>query len=404
MPKNPDVLISGGSVAGLALAYWLRHHGFNPTVVERAPAPRPGGYKIDIRGAALGVVERMGILDEIRRASTDMLGSSLVDGEGKRLATMDADLFGGREGDDVEIMRGDLARILHGRIAEGVEYIFDDSVTAVTEHEDGVDVTFERSAPRTFDLVVGADGLHSNVRSLVFGDESRFIRDLGYHISIFTTPNHLGLDRWELMHPAPGKSAGMYSTRQDAQAKAMFIFASGALDHDHRDVARQKKILAETFAGGAWEVSRLLDSMWDAPDFYFDSISQIHMDRWSSGRTVLVGDAGYGPSPASGQGTSLALVGAYVLAGELAAAAGDHRTAFARYEEEMRDFVTQNQKLAQTNIKGMVVTSKAQIWIQTRMLRLLPHLPTSWSDRVIGRITETIRKAATAITLKDYRP
>jgi 2-polyprenyl-6-methoxyphenol hydroxylase-like FAD-dependent oxidoreductase len=143
--------------------------------------------------------------------------------------------------------------------------------------------------------------------------------------------------------------------------------------------------------------------MWDAPDFYFDSISQIHMDRWSSGRTALVGDAGYGPSPASGQGTSLALVGAYVLAGELAAAAGDHRTAFARYEEEMRDFVTQNQKLAQTNIKGMVVTSKAQIWVQTRMLRLLPHLPTSWSDRVIGRITETIRKAATAITLKDYR-
>jgi 2-polyprenyl-6-methoxyphenol hydroxylase-like FAD-dependent oxidoreductase len=402
MPKNPDVLISGGSVAGPALAYWLRRYGFNPTVVERAPAPRAGGYKIDIRGAALGVVERMGILDEIRRESTDMLGSSLVDGKGKRLATMDADLFGGREGDDVEIMRGDLARILHEQIEEGVEYIFDDSITAITEHENGVDVTFERSAPRTFDLVVGADGLHSNVRSLVFGDESQFIRDLGYHISIFTTPNHLGLDRWELMHPAPGKSAGMYSTRQDAQAKAMFIFASEALDYDHRDIARQKKILAETFAGGAWEVSRLLDSMWDAPDFYFDSISQIHLDRWSSGRTVLVGDAGYGPSPASGQGTSLALVGAYVLAGELAAA-GDHRTAFARYEEEMRDFVTQNQKLAQTNIKGMVVNSRSQIWIQTRMLRLLPHLPTSWSDRVIGRITDTIRQAATAITLKTYR-
>jgi 2-polyprenyl-6-methoxyphenol hydroxylase-like FAD-dependent oxidoreductase len=395
-----NVLISGASVAGPALAFWLREHGFRPTVVERAPSLREGGYKIDIRGAALDVIDRMGLLEDVRRHSTDMRVARFIDVNGKQMATMSAQLFGGREGDDVEIMRGDLAEILHNATKDDVEYIFGDSINGLEERPDGVHVTFENGPARTFDLVVGADGLHSNVRALTFGEESRFIHDLGHHISIFTVPNHLGLDRTEMMHPAPGRSVGMYSTRQSTDAKAMFLFTSPADPYDRKDVIQQKKLLASTFADQGWDVPRLLDSMWDAPDFYFDSMSQVRMDRWSSGRVVLVGDAAYGPSPASGQGTSLSLVGAYVLAGSLAAAAGDHAAAFAAYENDMRHFVEENQKLAASNLKGMVLKSAGQIRFQMRMLRLMPYLP--GKNRMIKRVTEPIRKAATAITIRDY--
>src|SRR3954454_12917704 len=168
--QNRNILISGASIAGPALAYWLRRHGLNPTVVERAPALREGGYKVDIRGTAVDVVGRMGLLADIRRASTAMQGATFVNSAGKRLATMDADLFGGRTGDDVEVMRGDLSRLLYEATRADVEYIFGDSITALTETATGVEVVFERAAPRTFDLVVGADGLHSNVRALTFGD------------------------------------------------------------------------------------------------------------------------------------------------------------------------------------------------------------------------------------------
>ncbi|MFF4128604.1 FAD-dependent monooxygenase [Microbispora rosea] len=396
-----NILISGGSVAGLTLAYWLRERGFAVTVVERAPSLRDGGYKIDVRGAALDVVARMGLLDEVRRHSTDMRIARFVDARGRQIGTMSAELFGGREGEDVEIMRGDLTRLLHAATDDGVEYVFDDSVTALRETPEGVHVTFANSAPRTFDLVVGADGLHSTVRALTFGEESQFVHDLGHHISIFTVPNHLHLDRTEMMYPAPGTSTGMYSTGRADDAKAMFLFSSPPLEYDRRDPAQQKKLLADLFAGQGWEVPRLLDAMRDAPDFYLDSISQVRMDRWSSGRVALVGDAAYAASPASGQGTSLALVGAYVLAGCLAEAAGDHAAGFAAYERELRHFVEENQKLAASNLKGMVLKSAAQIRFQMLMLRLMPHLP--GKNRMIERVTEPIRKAATAITIRDYR-
>ncbi|KAB8190698.1 FAD-dependent oxidoreductase [Nonomuraea phyllanthi] len=387
-----NILISGASIAGTATAYWLRRHGFDVTVVERAPAIREGGYKVDIRGAALRVVERMGLMDAIRAASTDMRVATHYDARGRKVATMDADLFGGRTGDDVEIMRGDLNELLYDLTRHDVEYVFGDSITDIAD--DGT-VTFERSAPRRFDLVVGADGAHSVTRRIAFGEESRYARDLGYYISICTVPNTLGLDREEAVHAAPGRTANVYSTRQDTRAKACFMWSSEPLAYDHRDTEAQKDLLIKAMEGTGWEVPALLASVRDAEDFYFDSVTQIHMDRWSKGRVVLVGDAGYCASPASGQGTSLALVGAYVLAGELATGGGTEG-----YERELRAFVEANQALGPANVKGMVIASRAALWFQLRMIKLLPHLP--GRDRMIDKVAGPIHRAANAIVLKDY--
>jgi 2-polyprenyl-6-methoxyphenol hydroxylase-like FAD-dependent oxidoreductase len=397
--QNRDILISGASIAGPTLAYWLRRAGFHPTVVERAPAPRPGGQAVDLRGAARGVADRMGILDQVRQAHVGTRGMAYVDAANKRLASLPADLLGDSGGAiaELEILRGDLVDILYAATREDVEYLFDDAITELAQGDDGVKVSFQRGQPRRFDLVVGADGLHSGVRALAFGPESACIRHLGAYVASFTTPNHPDLDGWELLYSVPGKTAGIYPVRQGTRATALFFFASSPLVYDRHDPGQQKQLLAEAFAGQGWEVPRLLAAMRQAPDFYFDSVSQVRLDRWSAGRVGLVGDAAYGPSPMAGVGTSLALVGAYVLAGELAAAAGDHRAAFASYERELREYVRKGQKLAKGNAIGLIPRSPNQIRMRNLFIRLLPYLP--WRGLVAGGV----QKAANAITLKDYQ-
>ncbi|MFF5171790.1 FAD-dependent monooxygenase [Micromonospora sp. NPDC000089] len=393
-----DVLISGAGIAGPTLAWWLRRYGFRPTVVERAPARRTGGYKVDVRGAALTVLHRMGLAEQARRHDTDMRLARFVDSRGRQRATMDAQLFGGREGDDLEIMRGDLMRVLADATGD-VEHLFDDSVTALTPVGDRVEVSFERSPRRVFDLVIGADGLHSTVRRLAFTGQPSPLRHLGHHIAIATVPAEFGVDRTELMHVAPGRSVGVYRTAGAPDARAMFLFRSPAESPEQRDAAGRRAVLAAAFGDLGWQVPRLLAALADGPDLYLDPISQVRMDRWHTGRVALVGDAGYGPSPASGQGTSLSLVGAYVLATALARAGGDPVGAFEEYERRMRPFVAANQALAARNLKGMVLGSAAQIRFQLLMLRLMPHLP--GREAMIRRVTEPMRRAATAITLPD---
>ena len=398
--KNRNILISGAGLAGLALAYWLHRHHFHPVVVENAPALRDAGYKVDIRGAAVQVIERMGLLLDVSKSNVNMREAFFVNRSGRRLATMDADLFGGRARGDIEILRGNLVRILYQAIRQDVEVRFDDSITSISQNEEDVDVEFRHGPKRSFDLVVGADGLHSNVRALTFGDESRFIRKLDHYIAIFSAPNHLGLDRREILYATPGKTVNVYGMGKDSDAQVYLMFAAKSLEYDHRDVDQQKNIVTEAFKDAGWDVPLFMEHLTQARDFYFDAFSQVDMDCWSNKRVALLGDAGYCASPASGQGTSLALVGAHILAGELLAAAGDHETAFFNYERAMRDFTVQNQGLAESNLQGMVLKSSAQIWFQMQMIRLLPYLP--GKDRIIGRVADAIHRAATAIQIRDY--
>ncbi|MFF0437348.1 FAD-dependent monooxygenase [Streptomyces sp. NPDC004327] len=397
------VLISGASIAGPALALWLHRYGFVPTVVEKAPALRTGGYKVDLRGDAIGICARMGILDEVRAHSTGMDGGSYVDSRGRTVGELPSEIFGGRTGQDDEIMRGDLAGILYERTRDDVEYLFGDSLASLAEDADGVEVTFESGTVRRFDLVVGADGLHSHTRRLVFGDERQFKRHLGAYISIFSAPNRLGLTRWETYHARPDKLISVYATagEHSGTAKNCFVFSSPAeLAYDHRDTAAQKRLLADAFAGDDWEIPRLIADAAGAGDFYFDSIATIRMDRWSRGRVVLLGDAAHCTSPASGQGTGLALTGAYVLAGELAAAGGDHEAAFAAYEELMRPGVELNRRFAEKFAKEMTLSSRRKIALRMFMVRVLPRTP--FKNLIAKKIRDEIQRASTAVPVKEY--
>ena len=403
---NRNILISGASVAGPAVAYWLRRYGFNPTIVERAPAPRSGGQAIDLRGTARQVVERMGLMNDIRQAHTGTHGMHVVNNAGKRLVSMGADAMNGSGGliAEIEILRGDLVRILYEATRNDVEYIFDDSITSLTEDDQGVQVTFERSAPRVFDLVVGADGLHSNARRLAFGDEAAFTRDLGCYVAIFSAANEYRLTGWELWYTIPGnhrmsgKSALLYPVRHNMEVRAMFYFTAPNVRFDRHDISQQKQLVAQAFANEGWEVPRLLNAMRTSPEFYSDQVALVQMDRWSRGRVVLLGDAAYCPSPMSGMGTSLALVGAYVLAGELAATAGDGYTAaFASYQQEMLEAVKRAQKFAKDAHMSLLPKSRFQMRMVHLVMRLMSHWPFK------GLATSGVEKAANAVTLKEYR-
>ncbi|MFB4313554.1 FAD-dependent monooxygenase [Actinomadura sp. 21ATH] len=353
---NTSILISGAGIGGPALAYWLDRYGFDVTVVERWNGIRPGGQAVDVRGPALDVAERMGVLDELRARTTGMRGMSVVDAAGEELYRSEERTVSGGDlaSPDVEILRDDLARIITAAGGDRIEYLFDDSIAALEEGADGVRVTFDSGLERSFGLVVGADGLHSNTRRLAFGPVAP--QELGTCMAVFSVPNFLGLDGWQIMHQMPGgglRGGMVMSVRNGTEARAYLMFdPAGPLEFDHRDIEAQKKLVARELEGDSWVMPKLLEHMWTAPDFHFDSAAQIRLDAWSRGRVVLLGDAGYCGSPLSGQGTSMAMVGGYVLAGELKEAGGDHVRAFAAYEEELRGYADANQRIAVANMKA----------------------------------------------------
>lgn len=348
------VLVSGASVAGTAVAYWLGQQGYSVTVVERHAGLRPGGQAIDVRGPALTVLDRMGLLAAAQACKTGIRGASVVDRDGNELSrdTESTPTGGPIDNPNIELLRDDLIELLYGATQPGTEYLFGDSITALDDDGASVAVAFERADARSFDFVIGADGLHSNVRRLVFGPEEQFIKRLGTFAAIFTVPNFLELDYWQKWHYGDATMAGVYSARGNTEARAALGFMDPDLRIDYRDKEAQFAELERRMATDGWVRAQLLHYMKSAPDFYFDEMSQIVMDRWSKGRVALVGDAAYCCSPLSGQGTSVALLGAYILAGELAAAGTDYQRGFANYYAEFSGYVERNQWLVSDNIPG----------------------------------------------------
>jgi 2-polyprenyl-6-methoxyphenol hydroxylase-like FAD-dependent oxidoreductase len=346
--SDTRVLVAGASIAGPALAHWLRRRGAEVTVVERAPELRPGGQAVDARGVAKEVIQRMGLDAAVRAARTETAGAYTVDVDGNVLETFRADDDGG-DGfiAEIEILRGDLSQVLYDDTRDGVEYVFGDRIAELTQDADGVDVAFAGGDRRRFDLVVGADGLHSALRAMVFGPHERFIRHLGHVLAFYTVPNEYELDRWliDYQDQESGRSAGLRPIHDATRAMAMFSYPSADFDVDYRDIAAQKRLLRERMDGLGWLTPRILAHLDDTPDFYLDQIAQVVMEKWSSGRVGLLGDAAFSSSPMSGQGTGLALVGAYLLAGDLAAAGWDPEAGFAAYEGRMRSFVEANQEI-----------------------------------------------------------
>jgi len=391
------VLVCGASVAGPALAYWLHRRGCAVTVVEKAGAVRGGGYPIDVRGTALDVVERMGLLPRLRDADIDTRLLTFLDADGAEVAAVrPEELTGGVRGHDVELPRGDLTALLYGAVRDDVEFRFGDHATALREHGAGVDVTFASGAEGTFDVVVGADGLHSGTRELAFGPEERFHHYLGHCFAGFTLPDDLGLDREGVAWTVPGRGAALYAVAGSERLHGFLVFRrSDPPLAAFRDPAAQRDLVAAAFAGDGWEVPRLVAAMRAADDLYFDVVSQIRMPRWSSGRVGLVGDAAYAPSFLSGQGTSAALVGAYVLAGELAAGR-DHTATFAAYENALRGFVAANQALADRGRSGLAPETAEQLAARNEALRALA---TGGPSALAGGPTA---RAATAISLPDH--
>lgn len=380
--EDTDILISGAGVAGPALAYWLNHYGFNVTVVEKAPALRLGGQAVDFKGGThLTVLERMGILEDVRRLQTGGADQEIVDANGRRLVMMPGEFTGG----DLEIQRGDLSRLLYERtVAAGCEYVFGDSITSLTETAGGVHVTFEHGAPRVFGLVVGADGIHSNVRRLAFGPESDYVRFLDYYYALVDIRGNFGATA--KMYNEPGR---LVSTGGPKSA-ALFIFASQRLDYDRYDVEQMKRILLDAYAGMGWRTPEILGAVRQADDVYVDSISQVRIDHYSKGRVVLLGDAAYG-NTLGGFGTGLAMVGAYVLAGELAEAGGNHRVAFRRYEEGFREYA----KIAKSGNAGPFLAPRT--WRGIRMRNWIFRAGLLF--KIMMRMAD---RFATGIRLKDY--
>jgi len=385
------ILISGASISGPVLAYWLTRYGFDVTIVERAPALRKtGGHAVDLFRPAMEISEKMGVLPTIEALATGTDALTMYREGARRPARVDlTKVVGGISDRHVEIMRDDLSEAYYDAGRDDVEYIFGDSITSISL--DG-EVTFEHAAPRNYDVVVGADGLHSNVRRLVFGEDAGRAQFLGGYLAVQSVPKTLARSGEMVVHVGAGRLAGIYTAQPLDDARVLFMFKSkDELQYHYRDVVRQKELLREAFAGMQATVDGWLDELDRSPTFYFDSITQLQLGSWSRGRVTLVGDAGYCPGPAVGGSTSIAVLGAYVLAGELAEANGDYARAFAAYEREMGEPVRRSRAMARGIAKSIVPSSRAGVWALTRAAQLISMLPAGLTKAVARLNTKGVR-------------
>jgi len=353
---KPHVLISGAGVAGLATAYWLSRFGFRSTVVEHAASLRNGGQAVDVRGAAVEVLRAMRLEALVRARRTRQRGSSLLDRDGRELHRDETRTFsGGRlDSGDIEIFRDDLCTLLGHALAARAELRLGESITALVDDGQGITARFSNGTHGRFDLVIGADGVYSNVRRLVIDPCDACLQPLGVAMALFTAPNLPRLDHWEWMYRDATLGWVAYPTTDNAELRVGVGFASDPAAAPRGDVAAQQAYTLAQCAHLGGDMARLMATLPQTPRFHYDELAQVHLPRWSSGRVVLVGDAACCASPFSGQGTSLALVGAFVLARELARSVQQPAEAFARYEARMRPFVLLNQALVDVSRQGPV--------------------------------------------------
>jgi len=392
------VLISGAGIAGPTLAYWLAHYGLEATVVEKAPELRTGGYIIDFWGAGLEIADRMGLLPEIRNKGYVVREVRVVDQNGRNVAGFRADsLEQVTKGRYVSLPRGDLAASIFGKIEGRVKAIFGDSVNRIEQREKAVHVTFERGTARDFDLVVGADGLHSQIRELVFGAEGRFEKYLGYKVAAFETEGYRPREELAyVMYTEVGQQVARFAMRGN---RTMFLFTFADEDiASPGDVEAQKSLLRKRFENSGWECPQILDALDASADLYFDRVSQIQIGdqrtSWARDRVALVGDAASCVSLLAGQGSALAMIAAYILAGEIYRANGDYAEAFARYQSLFGSFVLSKQKAALRLASTFAPRSKFALFLRNQIFNLLAI---RWiTDLVIGR------DLADSITLPEY--
>ncbi|WP_216917874.1 FAD-dependent monooxygenase [Nocardia noduli] len=396
----PRVLVCGGGIGGNAVALQLVRAGIRPTVVERAAAPRPGGQAVDLRGPSRDVADRMGLTPGIDAKRLDERGMLYVDAAGEESLRMPADMFDGKGGvAEIEITRGDLNQVLLDALTEagGADYRYGDRVTEIHQDANGVDVTFASGNAERYDIVIGADGLHSATRELVFGPERDYSTYLGGYMSFFTMPTPAGVEpHWFSMHSLVGATGiGIRPDADPATCKALVVVRGPADPALRRDVTAQQRLIRERLAGGGWHAEAMLAAMDDAPDFYFDELARIELPTWSHGRVVLLGDAGYCGSPLTGQGTAMALVGAYLLAGEIAADPTDPHRALAAYEAALRPFVAAAMELPPGGVKAMTPSTRLGIRAGMAVSRLM-------TTRMMKPLMMRMLSKTDSYTLPDY--
>ncbi|MDJ1491912.1 FAD-dependent monooxygenase [Cytophagaceae bacterium DM2B3-1] len=347
--KEKKVLVSGASIAGLSTAYWLNKLGYKVTVVEIANEPRMGGTAVDFRGKTVDLVKRMGIFEQLQshalnleriefKNAEDVTENSLLLNNEKHLSS------------EIEIERTQLVRILLDSVQNDVEFIFNNSVTSLTETEDDIKVTFKSGSQQAFDLVIGCDGTHSGIRKIWFGDEREYTHFLEAYFSISIVNKSLITPNTMQFYNVPGK-AYMLNAYKDKTDIVFSFLSEKELPYDYRNTEQQRQIILQQFTGQGWRTAELLEEIANSTNFYFDKFCQIKMPSWTKGRVALVGDAAYCASPAAGMGGSLAVEGATALADALQKHNGNFELAFQDYNKNLRPFIEEVQAEAEFNVR-----------------------------------------------------
>jgi 2-polyprenyl-6-methoxyphenol hydroxylase-like FAD-dependent oxidoreductase len=394
---NGNILICGAGIAGHALAFWLSRYGFNPTLIERAPHLRDGGYMVDVWGIGYDILERSDLMSEVREHSYPIDRLIFVDGSGREIARFGGELIRKIFADRFFcIPRGDLARTFYNALGTQTETLYNTSIDLLYDTPDGACVTLSGDRFRRFDIVVGADGLHSQVRKWAFGTEDQFQKYLGYYAASFTSENYPYRNEVAYMTFArPGRQISRYTLRNNRSAFLLVFAEPRPLGIDQRSLVAQKNFLRNRFKGGAWETDAVLASLDSAEELFFDAVSQIRMQKWCRGRVALIGDAAYCPSLLAGEGAAFAMLGAYILAGELHKADGDYQQAFAAYEIRLQNFIRRKQDAATGFAKSFAPKTELGLCVRTIAIKLL-------NSPAIG-VGLTRRMFGSAFSLPEYR-